>query len=174
MTRLPTVPGFRFKTRIHSYQSHRQRGIRAKSREKDNLDTHRENIPIDRSELQAEKSGCAGPRTGSVSTWAMLIRRVYEADPLACPECGGTMKIIGFIERRQGDVIERILRHCGLWEGHIRTLASARAPPGSSRRATARDELELVVDSEFLESERLAAEDVESPDLQLVFDPEFL
>ena len=33
------------------------------------------------------------------------------------------MKIISFIERRQQDVIERILRHCGLWEGPLRTLA---------------------------------------------------
>jgi hypothetical protein len=48
---------------------------------------------------------------------------------LECPECGCRMKIIGFIERRQHDVIERILRHCGLWEGPLRTLASPRAPP---------------------------------------------
>ena len=27
------------------------------------------------------------------------------------------MKFISFIERRQQHVIERILRHCGLWEG---------------------------------------------------------
>ena len=31
------------------------------------------------------------------------------------------MKIISFIERCQGDVIEQILRHCGLWEGPLRT-----------------------------------------------------
>ena len=29
--------------------------------------------------------------TGRCSqTWAMLIKRVYEIDPLACPQCGGT------------------------------------------------------------------------------------
>jgi hypothetical protein len=43
----------------------------------------------------------------------MLIRLVYEADPLKCPECGGTMRIISFIE--QEDVIRRILVHCSLW-----------------------------------------------------------
>ena len=37
------------------------------------------------------------------------------------------MKIIRFTERRQRDVIERIFLPCGLWEGPIRTLASARA-----------------------------------------------
>jgi hypothetical protein len=48
-------------------------------------------------------------------TWAMLIKRVYEVDPLACPKCGGQMKVIAFIEPPQGALIERILRYCGLW-----------------------------------------------------------
>jgi Putative transposase len=56
--------------------------------------------------------------------WAALIKQVYEVDPLLCPKCGGTMKIISFIERHQSEVIERILRHCGPWEEE-----SARAPP---------------------------------------------
>ena len=48
-------------------------------------------------------------------TWAALIKAVYEVDPLKCPKCGGTMKVIGFVERYQADVIQKILRHCGLW-----------------------------------------------------------
>lgn len=48
--------------------------------------------------------------------WAALILQVYETDPLTCPKCGATMRIIAFIERHQTDVIEKILRHCGLWE----------------------------------------------------------
>jgi ribosomal protein S27E len=58
-------------------------------------------------------------------TWAMLIKRVYELDALACPQCGGQMKVVAFIEPPQGEVIERILRHCGLWHS-----AAPRAPPG--------------------------------------------
>ena len=54
----------------------------------------------------------------------MLIKRVYEIDPLACPECGGQMKVVAFIEPPQGEVIEKILRHCGLWHA-----SSPRAPP---------------------------------------------
>ena len=54
----------------------------------------------------------------------MLIKRVYEFDPLICPECGGQMKVVAFIEPPQADVIEKILRHCGLW-----CPASPRAPP---------------------------------------------
>jgi hypothetical protein len=120
----------------------------------------------------------------------MLIKRVYEVDPLECPACGGKMKIISFIERGQSDVIERILRHCELWEGPIRTLASARAPPPTRhpadpcagcppRRAAdpARD-LELVPDAEFLESQRLEGRLENQPtqprELQLVLDPEYL
>jgi hypothetical protein len=52
----------------------------------------------------------------------------YEVDPLESPECGGAMKIISFIERRQTDVIERILHHCGQWLIFIRTHALPRAP----------------------------------------------
>jgi len=77
-------------------------------------------------EVNSRRPGeCAryGPRAGSVSTWARRIRRVYEVAPLACPQCVGAMKISSFIERRQKEVIERILRHCGLWEGPLRTLA---------------------------------------------------
>ena len=48
--------------------------------------------------------------------WAALLKQVYEADPLCCPKCGSEMKIIAFIERRQTEVIEKILRHCGLWK----------------------------------------------------------
>ena len=62
-------------------------------------------------------------------TWAMLIKRVYEIDPLACPECGGQMKVVAFIEPPQGDVIEKILRHCGLW-----CPSSPRAPPAEDGR----------------------------------------
>jgi hypothetical protein len=46
---------------------------------------------------------------GRRRSWARLIKRVYEADPLVCPRCFGPLKIISLI----GDapVIEKILRH---------------------------------------------------------------
>jgi len=47
-------------------------------------------------------------------TWAMLIKSVYEVDPLTCPKCGAAMKIVAFIE--EASVIEKILRHCELWK----------------------------------------------------------
>ncbi len=76
----------------------------------------------------------------SSQAWAMLIKRVYEVDPLCCPECGGQMKVVAFIEPPQGDVIEKILQHCGLWQA-----SSARAPPDM-------ENLVLDLDFEFSDS----------------------
>ena len=59
------------------------------------------------------------------SRWAALIKKVYEIDPLVCPKCGGRMRIISFIEKRdRAAIIQKILKHCGLW-----TEPEERAPP---------------------------------------------
>ena len=42
------------------------------------------------------------------ASWARLLRRVLEVDPLLCP-CGGRLRIVSFIT--QPDVIDRILAH---------------------------------------------------------------
>jgi hypothetical protein len=61
----------------------------------------------------------------------MLIKRMYEVDALACPQCGGAMKVIAFIEPPQGDVIEQILRghQSGAMVGGLWHPATPRAPP---------------------------------------------
>jgi len=46
--------------------------------------------------------------------WARLIKKIYEVDPLICPECSGPMRIIAFIEEQE--VIRKILEHLKLWE----------------------------------------------------------
>jgi len=43
-----------------------------------------------------------------------LIQKIYRLNPLLCPKCSGSMKIISFID--QDDLIQRILRHLGLWD----------------------------------------------------------
>ena len=53
-----------------------------------------------------------------------MIKKVYEVDPLRCPDCGGGMKVTRFIDTCQVDVVEKILRHCGLWKN-----AASRPPP---------------------------------------------
>ena len=30
--------------------------------------------------------------------WARLIQKIYEVDPLTCPKCQGSMRVIAFIE----------------------------------------------------------------------------
>ena len=95
--------------RYYGWYSNKSRGMRKKA------------------EASAKSSGEApssAAATGSSQSWAMLIKRVYEVDPLCCPECGGQMKVVSFIEPPQADVIEAILTHCGLWESR-----SPRAPP---------------------------------------------
>lgn len=44
--------------------------------------------------------------------WAQLIKEVYEADPLICPEREGSMRIIACID--QPEVIEKIFTYLGL------------------------------------------------------------
>ena len=38
-----------------------------------------------------------------------MIRKVYEVDPILCPKCGGTMKVIAFIMDFQS--VDRIIDH---------------------------------------------------------------
>ncbi len=66
--------------------------------------------------------------------WAALIKRVWQVDPLQCPRCGSTMKIISFIEPTQPDVIQKILTHGGLPDEPPRTSTATApsTPPTSS------------------------------------------
>ncbi len=103
--------------RYYGWYSNKARGMRAKAEEAARA-----------AELPPGSSGAEAPevatRSRSSQTWAMLIKRVYEVDPLACPRCSGPMKVIAFIEPPQQEVIEKILRHCGLWD-----LSPPRGPP---------------------------------------------
>ena len=63
-------------------------------------------------------------------SWAKLLRKVFEVDPLRCPRCGGSMAVIAWIT--EAATIDRILAHRrrqGIespFEG-----AQARAPPAA-------------------------------------------
>ena len=95
--------------RYYGHYSNKARGLRAKQGIDDDPQPP---------EAQGKRPDPARKR------WAMLIQRVYQADPLLCPKCGGTMKIIAFIEAHQGQVVRQILEHCGLWRD-----PPPRAPP---------------------------------------------
>jgi hypothetical protein len=60
--------------------------------------------------------------------WARLIQKIYEVDPLTCPRCQGPMRIISFI--KDDEIIEKILKHLGLWLVKPKVLPRANGPPG--------------------------------------------
>ena len=53
--------------------------------------------------------------------WAEMIRKVYEVDPMLCPQCGGTMKVIAFLS--DFSAVDRIIKHLKL------TFVAERPPP---------------------------------------------
>ena len=75
--------------------------------------------------VSAEGTRNEDPPSGSNSKlrrrWADLIRRVYQSDPLICPQCGSKMRILSFIT--QPRVIRKILEHVKNRSTH------KRAPP---------------------------------------------
>ena len=53
--------------------------------------------------------------------WAAMIRKVYEVDPILCPKCGGTMKVVAFITDYAA--VDRIIDHLKL------TFVAEKPPP---------------------------------------------
>jgi hypothetical protein len=58
--------------------------------------------------------------------WADLFRRVCTIDILACPDCGGRLRLLATIEERT--VVEKILAHLGLPVDPPRTSTNCRPP----------------------------------------------
>ena len=46
--------------------------------------------------------------------WTRLIQKIYNVNPLLCPKCLGSMKIISFID--DSEIIKKILNSLGLWD----------------------------------------------------------
>ena len=74
----------------------------------------------------AEASAEACPSRAGGRLWADLMRRSFGFDVLACPRCGGRLRLVALIE--EAEVIARILRHLGL-PVEIPDPYAARAPP---------------------------------------------
>jgi len=98
--------------RYYGYYSNVTRGKRQKFAKDDAVPYI---IESDRSPAACRKS------------WARLIQKIYEVDPLICPKCRGTMRIISSIEDRE--VIKTILNHLGLWLIRSMPPTKAHAPP---------------------------------------------
>jgi hypothetical protein len=79
--------------RYYGWYSNKMRGMRNKKAEEGKLP-----------KSQLLKKRCS-------LTWAILIKSVYEVDPMLCPACGGEMNIISLIDgKHQPSVVTKILK----------------------------------------------------------------
>ena len=97
--------------RYYGYYSARSRGLRRREVELKKL-ANQPDIEPELPDPDADKQPVS-------KSWARLIKKVYEVDPLKCPKCSGSMKIKAFI--RDPKEISRICDNLG--------LADWRAPP---------------------------------------------
>ena len=111
--------------RYYGYYSNKARGMRRK----------RPQDPATVAAVPLPETESDDFRRHARRAWARLIRKVYLANPLTCPQCGGTMRIISFIDHPP--VIEKILRHLELWN------PPDRSPPARGSRS-------LEPDADFL------------------------
>ena len=133
--------------RYYGWYSNKSRGMRKKAA----------------AEAAGESPAAEGASPGrSSQSWAMLIKRVYEVDPLSCPECGSQMRVVAFIEPPQRDVIEEILRghQSGAMVGGLWRSSKARAPPTGSQRdglASAKDPNSATDEMTFVDMDTFEA-----------------
>ena len=66
------------------------------------------------------------PTHGGGRLWADLMQRTFGFDVLACPRCGGRLRLVALIE--QAAIIARILKHLGV-PTDVPDPCAARAPP---------------------------------------------
>jgi hypothetical protein len=91
----------------------------------------RENKEDQETELVLINTGKGTADGNPTSTWARLIRRIFEVDPLRCRKYGAEMRIIAFItDFRQ---TSRILEHMGEQTIRPPPLTAKTSPPGLSR-----------------------------------------
>ena len=110
------------KHRTHFYGFYASR-VRASRREKEGSE-----LPV---EAAPTKRRCP-------PSWARLISKVYQADPLVCKGCAGPLEIVAYITDELS--IRRILDHLGLWPaGAGKAAAEAGGGPLAGRRRGARD-----------------------------------
>ena len=86
----------------------------------DEVEVREEAAPED-----GDASGAKPSRAGAYR-WAELMRRTFGVDVLACPRCGGRLRLVALID--QTSVIQRILRHLGL-PTDVPEPRPARPPP---------------------------------------------
>lgn len=93
------IPGrYEQTVRYYGYYSNKSSGLRKKAETDDDIPV------IMDSEMSSQDWR---------QSWARLIQKIYEVDPLICPKCQGDMRVIAFIEDEP--LTRKILKHLGLW-----------------------------------------------------------
>jgi hypothetical protein len=98
--------------RYYGYYSNKSRGLRK------NTGTDDQVPALIESELSSKEFR---------RNWARLIQKIYHVDPLFCPKCSGSMRIISFIEDEQ--IIKKILKHLDSWQVRPKPPPRANDPP---------------------------------------------
>ncbi len=101
--------------RYYGFYSNKSRGLRKKAGTDDQVPAL---IDSDTSRKALRKN------------WAQLIQKIYNVDPLLCPKCSVSMKIISFID--DSEIIKKILNHLGLWDVKRKPPPRANGPPTES------------------------------------------
>jgi hypothetical protein len=98
--------------RYYGWYSNKARGVRVKT-----------------GAAQAEDSaqGHEPDRAPTSAQWRRLIAKIWEADPLTCPDCGAEMRILAFIEE------DRVI---GIWAYSPTPRAVRRSRSPSTSRST--------------------------------------
>ena len=107
--------------RYYGWYSNKMRGRRAQQAD--------EEVQTEGDAVEVIDVSAHEPRRIPSKKWRELIKKVWEADPLRCPKCSREMRIVSLIDEE--DVIERILRHLGLWQEGVR-VHSGTDPPGET------------------------------------------
>ena len=82
--------------------------------------------PAPAAHARDDKDGSPVARKRRIA-WASLVARVFDIDVLACPRCGGRMKVIAVITKP--DAVRAILTHLGFDADPPRPHLE-RGPPG--------------------------------------------
>jgi len=101
--------------RYYGFYSNKSRGLRKKAGTDDDVPA------LIESEVSSKEFR---------KNWARLIQKIYNVNPLLCPKCSGSMKIISLID--DSEIIKKILNHLGLWDVKRKPSPRANSPPTES------------------------------------------
>jgi len=101
--------------RYYGFYSNKSRGLRKKAGTDDQVPAL---VDSDKSPQAFRKN------------WARLIQKIYHVNPLLCPKCLGSMRIISSIE--DDLIVKKILQHLDLWDVKSKPPPRANSPPTES------------------------------------------